>query len=376
LIVSLALAGAALFFLLRESTGRGRAEDNKDDSGSDQTVRVDSEGRIVVKAGTPLDDKLSRRNITIEREKLSMPLLVVTGSAVARRGPGATPAESRWDFNSPETANAHADWLKAGTDLAFNEKQLDTIRRLNKTQLETQTEVVERLKKLVKAGTDPEKDLVKEQAELRKMTLQAQKDEHEAETAVRNAQRTLRTLERMLFQAGASPDLLSRAALGTTLVVAEVPEGRVGLVEEGQACKARFFSYPGKDFDGRVGNIAPVLSKERRTMRVFFELEDPNGRLKPGMFAEVRIGTNPRPILLAPSDAILHVGEADYTLVAEGEGKWQVRKVKVGEAYRNKVEILSGLEPKEQILGEGAILLKPLVIRSLGGTDSPEGRPQ
>src|SRR5262249_2165745 len=153
---------------------------------------------------------------------------------------------------------------------AFTQKQLDTIRRLNKSQISAQTEVVERLTRLVKVGTDPEKDLVKEQAELRRITLQAQKDEHEADTAVRNAERTLRTLERQLYQAGVSPELLSRTPVGTCIVVADVPEGRVGIIQENRdnrSCSARFFAYPGREFDGKVDSIAPVLSKERRTMR-------------------------------------------------------------------------------------------------------------
>src|SRR6185369_15390311 len=212
-------------------------------------------------------------------------------------------------FSTPELVNAYADWIKARADVAFAKKQRDTIKKLTRTQIDTQTDLVERLGKLVgEAGTVPKKDLIAAQAELQKMTLQGQKDEHEAETAVRTAERMQRVLERQLFQAGAAPDLLEKKEAGTVLVVADVPEAKVGLVRTDQGCNARFFAYPDDSFTGRVGSIAPVVSKEKRTLRVFFEVKDPKGLLKAGMFAEVGVGTDRRYVLTVPADGVLHVG--------------------------------------------------------------------
>src|SRR5205809_310136 len=77
--------------------------------------------------------------------------------------------------------------LKARDEVAFTEKQLASIRDLSTARLEAQTKVVERMVKLVAAGTDSEKDLAAFRAELAQTRIQGQKDNHEAETANKNA---------------------------------------------------------------------------------------------------------------------------------------------------------------------------------------------
>ena len=307
----------------------------------------------------------------MDREKTSAPLLVVTGAVAARLPAGKGLAEGRWDFNSSDLATAYADWLKARADVPFNEKQLAAIHDLTVAKVSAQTKVAQRLEKLVKAGTDPEKDMVAAQADLLQTKIQGQKDEHEAETNLKNARRTQTTLERQLFQTGIDPGLLIKAAENTAIVVAEVPEARVGLVRPGQACSARFYAFPDARFAGRVGSLGPTLSKERRTLRVFFELFDPQTRLKPGMFAEIGLGTDVREMLLMPADGVLHVGQSDYALVAAGEGVWKVTEVKAGEQYGSRVEVLKGLEATDRVIGSGAILLKPFVVQDVQETQRP-----
>jgi multidrug efflux pump subunit AcrA (membrane-fusion protein) len=155
------------------------------------------------------------------------------------------------------------------------------------------------------------------------------------------------------------------------VVVADVPEAKLGLVREGQACQARFYAFPGQVFTGRVGSLAPTISKERRTLRVLFELVDTDGRLKPGMFADVGLGTDTREALMAPTDGVLHVGLADYLLVGAPDGAWRVTEVRVGELHGLRVEILQGVKPGEIVLGKGAILLKPFVVQAVQGSQRP-----
>jgi len=83
------------------------------------------------------------------------------------------------------------------------------------------------------------------------------------------------------------------------------------------------------------------------------------------MYAEIGLGTDPRSALLVPADGILHIGRADYALVAAGEGMWRVTEVQVGEPHNGGVEILEGIKKEDRVLGKGAILLKPVVVHSL-----------
>ncbi len=272
---------------------------------------------IAVQAGSLLEKKLAI--VPASREQIATPVLTVTGAVVAR--------------------------LRA--------------------ELTAQTKVVERLRKLVAAGTEAIKDLAAEEATLLQTQLEGQKAVFEAEAAVRVATRNRAALERQLFQTGVDPHLLERAPEGATIVMADVPEARVGLVAAGQACEARFYGFPEMVFPGKVSSLAPTLSGERRTLRVFFELNDRQGRLKPGMYAEIGLGTDSRQTVLLPADGVLHVGRSDYVLVEAEPGVWRVTEVKVGEQDGTRVEILDGLQGGERVIGSGAILLKPVVAQAV-----------
>jgi multidrug efflux pump subunit AcrA (membrane-fusion protein) len=169
-----------------------------------------------------------------------------------------------------------------------------------------------------------------------------------------------------LQQSGLEPKLLKSATADLDVIVADVPEAFLSRVKVGQQCRARFFGIPGQDFPGNVESILPVLSRERRTLRLLFVIDDPKDQLRPGMFAEIGLGTEARDALLAPADGILHVGRADYALVAgQGEGVWRVAEVQVGEPQARQVEVLSGMADGDRVIGKGAILLKAIVARSL-----------
>jgi len=326
-------------------------------------VRLVGPRLIAVTLDSPLDKKLVVA--AASKQKTPAPVLSVTGSIAARLPAGSGPAEDRWQFSSPDLLSAYTDWQKARIDVAFAEKQLVKIRELDTARVTAQTKVVERLRKLVAAGTDSAKDLATEEATLLQTQIQGQKEVYEAENAVKVAARTRAALARQLQQAGADPDLLGRLPDGVAVAVADVPEAKIDRVREGQACTARFYGMPETVFSGRVSSLAPTLSRERRTLQVLFELGDPQGRLKPGMFADIGFGTDLHETVMVPADGVLHVGRADYVLVGTEPGIWQVTEVTVGELNGTLTEILGGLQGGERVLGNGAILLKPLVVQAV-----------
>src|SRR6185369_12020630 len=106
-------------------------------------------------------------------------------------------------------------------------------------------------------------------------------------------------------------------------------------------------------------------------------INDPQDELRPGMFAEIGVGTDPREALLAPAEGILHIGRADYALVgAAGEGKWRIADVQVGEPHGGEVEVLQGVAAGDRLIGKGAILLKPVVVRTLQTEDAEASTPR
>ena len=366
-VVALAITLVFLAYLLIPDYVPHNAEPTARLPAANEIVQVVGPGHLRIQAGSPLDRKLDV--VTARLETITEPLLTITGRVVASMRPGTD--KNFWQFDTAELLTTHADWQKAQADIAFAETQLEAIKELDAARVEALTKSVERLTRLVAAGTDSAKDLAAEKANLRQTMIQGRKEIQEAKTAVFMAKRTEAALSRQLQQAGLEPELLRTATADMDIVVADVPEGKLSRAKVGQGCEAIFFGFPKQVFSGKVNSIAPVLSKERRSLRVLFVIHDPQDQLRPGMFAEIGLGTDPRETLLTSTEGILHIGRSDYALVAADETEWRVAEVQVGEPHNGSVEILEGLKPGDRVLGKGAILLKPLVVRSLQTPTAP-----
>ncbi len=211
--------------------------------------------------------------------------------------------------------------------------------------------------------------------------LEGQKNTYDAETALWKAggSRTVASEALQLEQAGIETVLLKSDNPDLDIVMADVPHGAQSRVREGQGCEARFFGLSDEVFTGKVNNIAQVISKERRSLRVLFIIHDPQDHLRPGMFAEIGLGTDAREALLIPAESVVHIDRNDYALVATGvPGEWRVVAVRIGELHGKDAEVLDGLKAGDQVLGKGAILLKPVIVRSLQpaatGSDQKAGQ--
>jgi hypothetical protein len=279
--------------------------------------------------------------------------------------PGKEGAQDTWQFATPDLLTAFSDWQKAIVDVQFQKSQLEAVRELANYRVEAQKEVVERMEKLLAAGTETLKAVVAERVNLRKFEIRGRKDIHEAENAVKAAEKTLATLARQLQQAGLEPTLLRSAAAEGEIVVAEVPERAMSRVKLGMTCEVRFFAIPDRVFTGKVSSISPVISKEKRVLNVQFTVKDSDNLVRPGMFAEIGLGTDKRQALLMPADGVLHVGDKDYALLETGSGAWHITEVQTGELRGANVEVLAGLKAGDRVLCKGAVLLKPTVVRAL-----------
>ncbi|MCL2744916.1 MAG: efflux RND transporter periplasmic adaptor subunit [Planctomycetaceae bacterium] len=333
------------------------------DAGREMAVHVVGSKQIVIVPDSPLAKKLQVAKV--ETTEISTPLVVVTGVVAASLRPGNGKGNDYWQFNSSALLTAYTDWQIAVTETAFLEQQLIDTKQLAEAQTEAAQKLVERMQRLVNVGTDTEKDLAEAQSQLVQAQIQGRKDVHEAQAAIRVAQKTETVLARQLEQEGLEPQMLVSSGHDTDIIVADVPESWVRQIAVGQSCEAKFLSLPNQEFVGNVHAIVPVLSSERRSLRVLISLQDPDDKLRPGMFAEIGLGTDPRKALLVPSAAIIHIGRTDYILVQENNEAWRVAEVKVGETRNDAVEILDGLQNGDSVAGRGAILLKPTMMKSL-----------
>ena len=363
LILALAVAGGVFVYILWSGAKTPSPDDSKRPTPTEEVVQLAGPQTIRVRAGTPLDQKL--QIASVNSTLLSAPVLPVTGTTLASLRPGKEGAQDTWQFATPDLLTAFSDWQKAIVDVQFQKTQLEAVRELANYRVKAQKEVVERMEKLLAAGTETLKAVVAERVNLRQFEIQGRKDIHEAENAVKVAEKTLATLARQLQQAGLEPTLLRSAAAEGEIVVAEVPERAMSRVKLGMTCEVRFFAIPDRVFTGKVSSISPVISKEKRVLNVQFTVKDPDNLVRPGMFAEIGLGTDKRQALLIPADGVLHVGDKDYALLETGSGAWHITEVQTGELRGANVEVLAGLKAGDRVLGKGAVLLKPTVVRAL-----------
>lgn len=371
-VVALGVTAAFLAYLLLAPTATPPAPADAP-APLDELVEVTGPGLIRVKPGGPFAAKV--QSVGVRSATVTAPMMAVTGRVVASLRPGLGKGDDYWQFDTPELLTAYTDWRKAQADIPFFETSLAVARKFDLAQMEAQRGVVARLEGLVSAGTDTPKDLASERALLIKYELSGRQAVHEAETAVKNARRAEAGAAKQLQQSGLDPALLNSATSDIDIVLADVPEGRLNRVKIGQGCVATFFGLPDEPFGGKVVSIAPVLSKERRSLRVLFTVNDLADQLRPGMFGEIGLGTDPRQTLMIPADGVLHIGRADYALVAAGPDAWRVAEVKVGEMFGVEMEALSGVTAADRVVGTGAILFKPLAVRALGLAPPPAPLP-
>ncbi len=138
---------------------------------------------------------------------------------------------------------------------------------------------------------------------------------------------------------------------------AEVPEAQGSLLTVGRPMEARLAAYPSETFGGKVIDVLPVVSNDTRTLRVRMELPNPGQKLKPGMYAEVRIDAGKSgPVLSVPSEAVIHTGRRTLVILSS-RGGFQPVEVETGLESAGRTVILKGLKEGEQVVTSGQFLI-------------------
>jgi membrane fusion protein, copper/silver efflux system len=92
---------------------------------------------------------------------------------------------------------------------------------------------------------------------------------------------------------------------------------------------------------------------------VRIEIPNPDGRLKPDMYADVvvRVGADDPPVVAVPAGAVIDSGTRQVVLVAKGEGRFEPRPVKLGRRGEGHVELLEGVSKGEEVVTSATFLI-------------------
>ena len=174
-------------------------------------------------------------------------------------------------------------------------------------------------------------------------------------TPIGGAIQTLDLRQGMTVSAGQT--LAQVAGLSTVWLNAAVPEAQAGRVKVGQSVTADLAAFPGETFSGRVTAILPTTQAETRTLTVRVELPNPQGRLRPGMFATVHLGGEAQTALSVPSEAVIRTGKRSLVMAAGEQGRYAPVEVRVGRESGDRTEILAGLSEGLKIVASGQFLI-------------------
>jgi RND family efflux transporter MFP subunit len=141
---------------------------------------------------------------------------------------------------------------------------------------------------------------------------------------------------------------------GQVKVVAHVGEKDVSRLAAGAPLTVDVSSLPGAVFETTIARVVPAANPGSRTYDIEAYVDNPDGRLKSGMFARVSIAVGSREAVLVPADAVTRRGQLTGLWIVDTEGRARLRWVRAGRTQGGMVEILSGLEGGETVVTAAA----------------------
>jgi membrane fusion protein, copper/silver efflux system len=145
--------------------------------------------------------------------------------------------------------------------------------------------------------------------------------------------------------------------LSTVWVQADVYEVNLPFVRVGQPATMTLDYKPGRSWRGHIVFMDPTVDPGTRTVKARIEFANPDGELKPEMYAHVVIGGSRATGIAVPESAVIATGERDIVFVAKGEGLFEPREVVLGARVRNMYEIKRGVSEGEKVVSGANFLL-------------------
>lgn len=151
--------------------------------------------------------------------------------------------------------------------------------------------------------------------------------------------------------------LLRIADLSRVWVEASVYEYELPRVSVGMPVTIELPDLPNETLTGSIDWVDPLVDTNTRTGRVRVVLDNGAGRLRPGMYANVRLRKNLGERLVVPEQAVLYAGDSRVVFVDLGQGRLAPRRIRVGARNSDWIEVLEGLEPGDRIVSSGNFLI-------------------
>jgi membrane fusion protein, multidrug efflux system len=242
-----------------------------------------------------------------------------------------------------------------------------------------------RSKLLIKRQFTPQETVDQNQSQLEQMDALIQKTEAViAQKLIRapfSGQLGIRQIDLGQYLNPGAP-IVTLTDLSMLYVNFTLPSQQRPEISVGQRVNVTSDAYPGRKFVAKITTIEPQLSPDTRTIEVQATMPNPDDALSPGMFVDAAVVLPPQPdTIVVPETAVEYTLYGDSVYVIHEDGKdakgnpilKAVRTpVKTGARWDDKVAILTGLKPGEQVVASGQVKLQNGVQVTVTGSPPPQ----
>ncbi len=144
---------------------------------------------------------------------------------------------------------------------------------------------------------------------------------------------------------------------GNVWVYITIYEYETAFIKEALPVQVETVAYPGRVFEGSVVSIAPIVDKTVRTLKVRALVKDPENKLKPEMYVDVKILYDLGEKLAVPEGAVMDSGTRKIVYIAEPNGYFEPKEVKLGPKIQGFYEVLQGLTENQTVVTSGNFLV-------------------
>ena len=153
-------------------------------------------------------------------------------------------------------------------------------------------------------------------------------------------------------------DIVNLEEIDPLKVDFRIPEIYLKQVAVGQALQITLDAFPNQTFQGKVFAINPLVDTNGRSIVIRAMVKNIEARLRPGMFARVRLlFSDERDSVAVPEQSLIPVGDEQY-LFKVVDGRAQRFKVEIGQRREGQVEVLQGLIAGEVVVTAGQLKLR------------------
>ena len=161
------------------------------------------------------------------------------------------------------------------------------------------------------------------------------------------------------LQSGASNPAYTVGDLSTVWLIANVRETDAPLVRKGETLEVHVLALPERIFSARITYVAPSLDPATRRLTVRAEIPNPDGLLKPEMFASFSIlSGGPASAPAVPESGVIYEGAEARVWILGDDGTLALRRIRPGRSANGLLEVVDGsVKPGEKVVASGALFI-------------------